>query len=103
MYRYTSLLCFLHARPVRATYADSHERGLCADWIPGYLQLATQNALRVEMQKARAPSDIEGYIYAFEILGTAPILSARLLHPAYLIESAGTPRAQTLLTRRRYI
>jgi hypothetical protein len=71
--------------------------------VPSYLQLATQNALRVEMQKARAPSDVEGYIYTFEILGTAPIPSAILLHPAYLIESAGTPPAQILLTRRRYI
>ncbi|KAI9456462.1 hypothetical protein F5148DRAFT_984426 [Russula earlei] len=38
------------------------------DWIPGYLRMATQNSLRVEMQKARTPSDVEGYIYAFEIL-----------------------------------
>jgi hypothetical protein len=84
---------------------DSHESGLYADWVASYLQPATQNALRVEMQKARAPSDVEGYIYAFEILGTAPILSVRLLHPAYLIESAGAriPRAQTLPTRRRYV
>jgi hypothetical protein len=36
--------------------------------------VATQNALRVEMQKARTPSDVEGYIYAFEILGTTHIL-----------------------------
>ena len=94
--------CFilLHARFVRATYADSHERGLYTDWIPSYLQPATQNALRVEMQKARASSDVEGYIYTFEILGTARILSTE--HP-YLIESAGTPRAQILLTRRQYI
>jgi hypothetical protein len=76
---------------------------LYADWIPSYLQLATQNALRVEMQKARAPSDVEGYIYGFEILGTTPILSARLRHFAYLFKSAGTRRAQILLTRRRYI
>ncbi|KAH9026727.1 hypothetical protein EDB85DRAFT_2074864 [Lactarius pseudohatsudake] len=39
-------------------------------WIPNYLQATTQNALRVEMQNARAPSDVEGYIYAFEILGS---------------------------------
>ncbi|KAH8979875.1 hypothetical protein EDB83DRAFT_2493431 [Lactarius deliciosus] len=39
-----------------------------SDWIPEYLQMTTQNALRVEMQNTRAPSDVEGYIYAFEIL-----------------------------------
>lgn len=39
-----------------------------SDWIPEYLQPATQIALRAEMQKARALSDVEGYIYAFEIL-----------------------------------
>lgn len=38
------------------------------DWIPEYLQPATKNSLRVEMQKARAASDVEGYIYTFEIL-----------------------------------
>ncbi|KAF8462467.1 hypothetical protein DFH94DRAFT_605754, partial [Russula ochroleuca] len=41
------------------------------DWIPEYLQTATKNSLRVEMQKARASSDVEGYIYAFEILDPA--------------------------------
>ncbi|KAI0003401.1 hypothetical protein BJV74DRAFT_764542 [Russula compacta] len=41
------------------------------DWIPEYLQPATKNALRVEMQKARAQSDVEGYIYTFEILDPA--------------------------------
>jgi hypothetical protein len=40
-----------------------------ADWIPEYLGQATQVALRSEMQKARALSDVEGYIYVFEILG----------------------------------
>ncbi|KAI9456669.1 hypothetical protein BJY52DRAFT_1120983 [Lactarius psammicola] len=39
-----------------------------SDWVPEYLQPATQIALRAEMQKARALSDVEGYIYAFEIL-----------------------------------
>ena len=58
-----------------------------ADWIPDYLQPATQNALRVEMQKARAAGDVEGYIYTFEILGMGPILSTKLPLPAYLIES----------------
>jgi len=38
------------------------------DWIPEYLQPATKNSLRAEMQKARAASDVEGYIYTFEIL-----------------------------------
>ncbi|KAN0086231.1 hypothetical protein V8E55_007365 [Tylopilus felleus] len=41
------------------------------NWIPDYLQPATQNALRVEMQKARAAGDVEGYIYTFEILDPA--------------------------------
>jgi len=48
------------------------------DWIPEYLQTATQNALRVEMQKARAASDMEGYIYAFEILDPADKKTVRL-------------------------
>ncbi|KAH8991068.1 hypothetical protein EDB86DRAFT_2936514 [Lactarius hatsudake] len=39
-----------------------------SDWVPEYLQPATQIALRAEMQKARALSDVDGYIYAFEIL-----------------------------------
>lgn len=39
-----------------------------SDWIAEYLQPATQIALRAEMQKTRALSDVEGYIYAFEIL-----------------------------------
>ncbi|KNZ74768.1 hypothetical protein J132_06242 [Termitomyces sp. J132] len=38
-----------------------------ADWIPSYLQVETQVALRVEMEKARSSSDVPGYIYAFEI------------------------------------
>ncbi|KAI0303538.1 hypothetical protein B0F90DRAFT_1383962 [Multifurca ochricompacta] len=42
-----------------------------SDWIPEYLQPATQVALRAEMQKARTPSDVDGYIYAFEILDPA--------------------------------
>jgi hypothetical protein len=67
-----------------------------ADWIPDYLQPATQNALRAEMQKARASSDVEGYIYTFEILGMGPILSTKLLI------SSNPLRAQIRLTRRRY-
>ncbi|KAG6831937.1 hypothetical protein H0H92_006538 [Tricholoma furcatifolium] len=38
-----------------------------ADYIPSYLHPDTQVALRVEMEKARSPSDVPGYIYAFEI------------------------------------
>lgn len=71
------------------------------DWIPDYLQVATQNALRVEMQKARAPSDVEGYIYTFEILGTtlSSFASSRLFHRICV----NLTRAQILQTRRRYI
>ena len=73
-------------RSGRATYADSHKRGL--DWIPSYLGPVAQNALRAEMQKARTASDVEGYIYAFEILGTGPILSvAPLSHLIPFISS----------------
>ncbi|KAK7049375.1 hypothetical protein VNI00_005976 [Paramarasmius palmivorus] len=38
-----------------------------ADFIPDYLHPDTQVALRVEMEKARSSSDVEGYIYTFEI------------------------------------
>ncbi|KAK0487936.1 hypothetical protein IW261DRAFT_1655804 [Armillaria novae-zelandiae] len=38
-----------------------------ADYIPSYLHPDTQVALRVEMEKARSQSDVEGYIYTFEI------------------------------------
>ena len=79
---YTSFSLFSLRTFVRALYAGSHERASYADWIPEYLQTATQNALRVEMQKARTQSDVEGYIYAFEILGTAPHPSPQ---PAYFI------------------
>jgi len=37
------------------------------DWIPDHLQPDTKVALRVEMEKARTPSDVPGYIYTFEI------------------------------------
>jgi hypothetical protein len=36
-------------------------------WIPPYLQAETQVSLRVEMEKTRSQSDVEGYIYTFEI------------------------------------
>ncbi|KAK0474767.1 hypothetical protein IW261DRAFT_1496971 [Armillaria novae-zelandiae] len=38
-----------------------------ADYIPSYLHPDAQVALRVEMEKARSQSDVEGYIYTFEI------------------------------------
>ncbi|KAJ7184303.1 hypothetical protein C8R46DRAFT_882597 [Mycena filopes] len=40
-----------------------------ADYIPPYLSPETQVALRVEMEKARSPKDVDGYIYTFEIRG----------------------------------
>ncbi|KAG6379199.1 hypothetical protein JVT61DRAFT_11643 [Boletus reticuloceps] len=36
-------------------------------YIPKYLQVDTQLALRVEMEKATSPADVPGYIYTFEI------------------------------------
>ncbi|KAG9318191.1 hypothetical protein JVU11DRAFT_270 [Chiua virens] len=36
-------------------------------YIPKYLQMDTQLALRVEMEKATSPADVPGYIYTFEI------------------------------------
>ncbi|TEB35916.1 hypothetical protein FA13DRAFT_1752644 [Coprinellus micaceus] len=36
-------------------------------WIPAYLQTETQLALRVEMERTRSRSDVDGYIYTFEI------------------------------------
>ncbi|KAJ3521014.1 hypothetical protein NMY22_g12494 [Coprinellus aureogranulatus] len=36
-------------------------------WIPGYLQTETQAALRIEMERPRSRSDVDGYIYTFEI------------------------------------
>jgi len=43
-----------------------------SDYIPNYLHPDTQVALRVEMEKLRSASDVEGYIYTFEIRGTRP-------------------------------
>ncbi|KAH9948105.1 hypothetical protein B0H21DRAFT_690647 [Amylocystis lapponica] len=37
------------------------------DWIPEYLQAATQANLRVEMERPLSDADVDGYIYAFEI------------------------------------
>jgi hypothetical protein len=68
---------FLFHGYMRVGVAESHQRELLrADWIPEYLGQATQVALRSEMQKARTLSDVEGYIYTFEILGAPPLLSA---------------------------
>jgi hypothetical protein len=39
------------------------------DYIPEYLQVDTQAALRVEMEKATSLADAEGYIYTLEIRG----------------------------------
>lgn len=50
------------------------------------------------MQKARASSDVEGYIYAFEILGMPPSLPQSCL----LFNEPATFRAQILRTRRSY-
>lgn len=45
-----------------------------SDYIPEYLQLETQLALRVEMEKVRSQSDVPGYIYTFEIRGEQQLL-----------------------------
>jgi hypothetical protein len=46
-----------------------------ADYIPKYLQVDTQLALRVEMEKATSLADVPGYIYTFEIRGNVvPVL-----------------------------
>lgn len=74
----------------------SHERGPHADWIPEYLQPAAKNSLRAEMQKARAASDVDGYIYTFEILGMA------LSTPRSCLIELATLRAQIPPTRRPY-
>ncbi|CAE6518409.1 unnamed protein product [Rhizoctonia solani] len=37
------------------------------DYVPGYLQPATQAALRAEMEKPVSKSDEDGYVYAYEI------------------------------------
>ncbi|RXW18873.1 hypothetical protein EST38_g6974 [Candolleomyces aberdarensis] len=38
-----------------------------SDWIPVYLQAETRTALQVEMERSRSQSDVDGYIYTFEI------------------------------------
>ncbi|KAF9265758.1 hypothetical protein L218DRAFT_897560 [Marasmius fiardii PR-910] len=49
-----------------------------ADYIPDYLHPETQVALRVEMEKSRSSSDIEGYIYTFEIRDPTPQKTIKL-------------------------
>ncbi|KAI0261049.1 hypothetical protein BC834DRAFT_897807 [Gloeopeniophorella convolvens] len=41
------------------------------DWIPSYLSTGVQASLRSVLQAEAAPSDVPGYIYAFEILDPA--------------------------------
>lgn len=43
-----------------------------SDWIPDYLRRETKVALRVEMEKPLSQSDVNGYIYTFEIRGALP-------------------------------
>lgn len=43
---------------------------LVSEYVPRYLQLGTQQALKAEMAKAPSTADVPGYIYAFEVLGT---------------------------------
>ncbi|KAK0210216.1 hypothetical protein DFS33DRAFT_1291476 [Desarmillaria ectypa] len=67
--------CFQHTKELldptgfyaRSQGAEGPEWIDFADYIPSYLHPDTQVALRVEMEKARSQSDVEGYIYTFEI------------------------------------
>ncbi|KAK0458556.1 uncharacterized protein EV420DRAFT_1543096, partial [Desarmillaria tabescens] len=67
--------CFQHTKELldpsgfyaRRKGAEGSEWVDFADYIPSYLAPDTQVALRVEMEKARSQSDVEGYIYTFEI------------------------------------
>ncbi|KAF9077500.1 hypothetical protein BDP27DRAFT_1253432 [Rhodocollybia butyracea] len=53
-----------------------------ADYIPPYLHPDTQVALRVEMEKPRSQSDVEGFIYTFEIRNpkdpSPPVISLKV-------------------------
>lgn len=51
-----------------------------ADYIPPYLHPDTQVALRIEMEKMRSSSDVEGYIYTFEIRGSYQLSFSPQLH-----------------------
>ncbi|KAJ4483659.1 hypothetical protein J3R30DRAFT_3655895 [Lentinula aciculospora] len=49
-------------------FCHQHAKELLGpNYIPPYLHPDTQVALRVEMEKPRSQSDVEGYIYTFEI------------------------------------
>ena len=62
-------------------FSSVHALSSMSDYVPDYLHPDTQVALRVEMEKPRSSSDVEGYIYTFEIRGLffallhVPILS----------------------------
>ena len=59
---------------------------LASEYVPTYLQLGTQQALKAEMAKAPSTADVSGYIYAFEVLGTLSLwfLTGLLLKPSPL-------------------
>ncbi|KAF8590465.1 hypothetical protein K439DRAFT_1329947 [Ramaria rubella] len=64
--------CFQHVKEIIGQSGFySHKQGSgwikFADWIPEYLHLDTQAALRVEMEKPSSSKDEPGYIYAYEI------------------------------------
>ncbi|KLO10662.1 hypothetical protein SCHPADRAFT_832220 [Schizopora paradoxa] len=67
--------CGVHQKEVVSSVSGfySKKAGMTDQWvkfdvyIPENLQPDTKAALRVEMEKARSASDVEGYIYAFEI------------------------------------
>lgn len=78
--------CFQHTKELlipTGFYARNQTTGTqvwvdFADYIPDYLHPDTQVALRVEMEKLRSSSDIEGYIYTFEIRDTTPQKTIKL-------------------------
>ncbi|KAG2020354.1 hypothetical protein CC2G_005709 [Coprinopsis cinerea AmutBmut pab1-1] len=49
------------------TYYQAKPSNSFIDWIPAYLSHETQLSLRIEMERARSLSDVDGYIYTFEI------------------------------------
>ncbi|TFK29827.1 hypothetical protein FA15DRAFT_684151 [Coprinopsis marcescibilis] len=53
-------VCHLYRTP-------THSNDMVPDYIPAYLQVETQLALRIEMERSRSRSDVDGYIYTFEI------------------------------------
>ncbi|KJA27559.1 hypothetical protein HYPSUDRAFT_35477 [Hypholoma sublateritium FD-334 SS-4] len=69
-----ALYCHQHSKgALIATGFNSRKVGLTdrwvsfEDWIPAYLQPETQLSLRDEMDKPPSRSDVDGYIYTFEI------------------------------------